>query len=431
MPVNSTPNNISYVSAGVPRGASPMGALIQDMRKATNVCFGGKLFLSTNYHGQPLICHAISSGRRDVVQELSKFYSSLRALPTVPFLTYSGSNDLGGGQVVFTFALGENFHSMRQIMNSEGHEKIGMQLFPKLVDILTKYYGKTAKYKDALCCISLDTVFMTPQGECLLLPLQCPNQDYPRGFPLEVGTDEADERTDLYTAALLTLQVISGCEYESRAEKKCMRPDMVPEYVKDCLCVFPSGRKNLAQTRNLIALEAQEAARVRTSKEAAKPGRRSKQVNGYDAAGNPIYDNGTPEEFKSAFSLRKPKAAPPIPDDEEEFDAPIPAGSKLNAIFAPLRNLRHIWAAPEEEISGTADYPTSPVNASPYTYHQPKKIHDLGEDAFDYFSSTRFGAGSDGAHTSQYIPDSSRQSSDPNSRESTYDCIILTDDDDD
>lgn len=420
MPVNTTPNNVSYVSVGVPRGVSPMGTLIQDMRKATNVCFGGKLFLSTNYHGQREICHAVSSAKREAVQELSRVYHAFNGLTTMPFLAYSGSRP-GDGQVIFTFALADNCRSMRQVMTANDHEEVGMQLFPKLVEILTKYENM-AEYKDALCCISLDTVFVTSRGEILLLPLQCPSQDYPRGFPLEAGTVEADERTDLYTAALLALQVVSGCEYESRAEKKRMCPELVPGYVMDCLCVFPSGRKTLAQARNLIAGEIKEAAEVH----AAKPDRHSRQVTGYDIAGNPIYDDA-PAEPKPFFGFHKVKAAPPV---QEEPEAPVHAGSRLNAIFAPLRNLRHIWAAPEEETSGTADYPAAPVSPAPRSFHQPKKLDDLGEDADDYFNSNRFGAASESEPTNRYAAGSRRYAYEPEDDGSSDDCVILTDDDD-
>ena len=424
MPVNSTPNNISYVSAGVPRGASPMGSLIQDMRKATNVCFGGKLFLSTNYHGQTLICHAVSSGKREVVQELSRVYHAFNELSTMPFLTYNGSRP-GDGQVIFTFALADGCRSMRQIMTDDDHEAVGMQLFQKLVEILTKY-KKMADYRYALCCISLDTVFMTSQGEILILPLQCPNQDYPRGFPLEAGTDEADERTDLYTSALLTLQVISGCEYESRAEKKRMCPELVPQYVMNCLCVFPSGRKTLDQTRNLIADETKEAAKALAARGADKHGRRARQVSGYDAAGNPIYDDA-PAEPKPFFGFHKAKASLPV---QEEREPEAPASAKFNAILTPLWNLRRIWAAPEDEISGTADYPAAPASPAPRTSHQPKRLDDLGEDAYDYFDPVRFSAGPASESTNRYVSGGRRQTYVPDDDRSSYDCVILTDEDD-
>lgn len=425
MPVNSTPDNASYVSVGVPRGASPMGSLYQDLRNATNVCFGGKLFLSKNYHNQTMICHAVSNPKREAIQELSQVYNAFNALTTMPFLTYKGSKPgpSGNGQVIFTFVLAENCRSMRQVMTSDDHAEIGMQLFPKLVDILTKYKNM-ADYKYALCCISLDTVFVTAQGEILLLPLQCPNRDYPRGFPLEAGTNEADERTDLYTAALLTLQVVSGCEYESRAEKKRMCPELVSGYVMDCLCVFPSGRKTLAQTRNLIAGESRDAAKTQAARADVKPPRRSRKPIGYDAAGNPIYDDA-PTEQKSFFRFHKAKSASPVP---EEPDAPAPTNIGINAILAPLQNLRHIWAAPEEETSGTADYPFVPSRPAPSTPRRARTLDGLEEDPSDYFVPTRFSTEAESNRTNHYAPGIRRQAREP--EDDTADCLILTDEDD-
>lgn len=370
--MNPNYNRITYGSAGYPRGYSPDSSLLQSLRTSSIPCLGGRLFRSPNQHDQPLICYALESSNKDLVNELSKTYHAFTRLPAACFVPYETSREVRTGLYVFKFALSKGMRSMRQIMESPEHEQLGDGLFQKLVELLFDYKeaaaqdaegnGNPAGSYAALCSISLDTVFMDQRGKLRLLPLQCQNGDYPRGFPLEAGTPEADELTDIYTAALLALQVVSGCEYESRSQHKRMCPERVPEWMMKCLCIFPSGRLNLAQCRNLIAQDAAEAAREQSG---STTGRRSNQSAARDALGNRIPAN------------KAPKPAPaPIPKADPEPSAAEPVPPENGSIFSRLHSLRHFWAVPEEQTSKTADFPRP---SAPPGSHQRTVLADLGE----------------------------------------------------
>lgn len=256
--------SISYGSAAFPLGYDEKvmlkDALAKARKEKTAVsCFGGLLFYAREHSGRKLICHAVRTTDQEYIQAVSAWYHMTRDKREVPFLTYNGSYNLDNGTVVFTFDVIEEFISMRQLMERDNHSKYGEELFRKLVNFIQLFKTKAGKDFTPLRSIHLDTVFMDTRGNLHLLPLLCLPSQYPIGFPLEVGTPEADERTDLYTAALLALQVSSGCEYECPSEGKRMDPELVPEVVMRCLCVFASGRDDLKSVINILAEGGKEA----------------------------------------------------------------------------------------------------------------------------------------------------------------------------
>lgn len=228
-------------SAGIPSGFSLPATLKQDMEKASISCFGGRVFTSRNQHSDALICHAIRITSVDQITKLSAWYHMTRHFRISSFLPYAGSVYVDD-YCVFTFDLYKNQTSLRKLM--EEPESIRMkrckQLFADLTDVILDYQKERGASYSPLCFLSLDTVFLDDLDRVSVLPLMCDNISFPRGYPLEAGTAEADETTDLYTAALLTLQVLSGCEYET-ADRK-MRLDLVPDCLRRCLNLFPSGR---------------------------------------------------------------------------------------------------------------------------------------------------------------------------------------------
>ena len=403
MPMTPINSNINFGSAAFPRGYNPVSVIIAAMRDCAIHCFGGELFHFRNQNDQEIVCHAITCGNSELLNKLSSLYHNLNRMHSIPFVHYDQSVSLPNGKMAFTFELSNDCRSMRQIMDSPDHAQIGSTLFPKLVALLDEYYMISGR-DSALCSLSLDTVFMDDRGRISLLPLQCQNLDYPRGFPLEVGTVEADERTDLYSAAMLTLQVVSGCEYESRTQHKRMLHEQVPDYLMMCLCAFPSCRPTLAQIKNEIAQEAAAAKAGQAGK--SRSGRREPVPT--DAAGNPIREPDAPKRKRSLFGRREESSqsaremprqpareevrqpAREMPREPLREEARQPAQEEHGAaapdsISSLLSNIRHFWAVPDAQVSNTFDFPRPTV---PHAPRQHTVIDDLGEGGY-----TRHNAG--------------------------------------
>lgn len=332
---------VNYGSASYPRDYSEAAVLKADMAKAHTACFGGKLFISKDHRGDTLICHAVRTTDRELIDDLSKWYHETKRLSGVRFLPYEHSTPLGNGQVAFLFDLNPDHISMRELMKRPDHQTLCADLFNKLVDFLWNYRREMGGTYQALCCISLDTVFMDQRGRIHLLPLVCDDIHFPKGYPLEAGTDEADESTDLYTAALLSMQVLSGCEYESRSTGKTMRMDLAPDALRDCLCIFPSRRPTLNEVRNML--------------------------------GGKSHAHNEPSHSRTTTSND------PQPSREGK---PGPLGF----LRRKLQNtsLRYVFGAPKEEVADTADYPRPPHDAP-----RPDRDPDDSRDDDDRSSASR------------------------------------------
>ena len=334
--------HVHHGSAGLPVNYNKRSVIKKAMadaqaRNECISCFGGQLFFDKDGYEAPVIRHVISCTDQELLKLLSCWYRAADRMRPVSFFPYLGSDNLGDGTVAYTFAVGRKVISMRQLMNRPDCKKHGSELFSKLVDFLCTYRDELTKQEMKsggyvpLLSISLDTVFMDADKNLYLLPLRSLNHQYPMGFPLEANTPEADERTDLYTAALLAVQVISGCEYESSREGRYMKLDELPETAKQSLCLFPSGRHSLNTVRNFLKQDETEEENEK------KPGGKEKPK---DPAGNPI---------------RPPRSAT-VEEDPEVADEEVETVRKsgVRGIVNRLLGWRNLAGS---RLGGTSGYP--------------------------------------------------------------------------
>lgn len=279
-------------SAGAPIGYNEENVLRKAMKENSRKCFGGKIFRYDSHVGMPMVCHAIPKSYKKVAfDKLSYWYNWTVANSVGNFLVYKNSKDIGD-YVCFKFSLNKGARSMREIMADPERAGLCKNLFTDLVVLLHNYSEDLEGGYAPLCAISLDTVYMDARGRLSILPLVCVNNEYPKGFPLEAGTDEMDDTTDLYTAALLTYQVLSGIEYEKPSENKRMKDLKEPEEMvycmKNCMDLFASKRFSL---REVYARLCTDAAPERENRQ---PGKKNRYPR--DDKGNRIYDSDEEEE---------------------------------------------------------------------------------------------------------------------------------------
>lgn len=282
----SIPTSQNLPSSSAPDGYSEVAVLLKAMKEKKHRCFGGWIVHSTDHAGFPVVSHAIRTSLiRDASTEMSRWYhwTTANGAGIFPAYAYSVS---AGDYTFFRFALSEGAISMREMMKNPEREGLCRNLFTDLVMLLHRYGQKceksAGKYRP-LCCISLDTVFMDPSGQVSILPLLCVNDEYPRGFPLEAGSEEMDDSSDLFTAALLTYQVLSGCEYEKCSEHKQMRVLKNPANMVDCmnqsLKLFASQRSSLREVYAQLTKEKTPPAEE--SRPSGKNPRRTRDTRDY------------------------------------------------------------------------------------------------------------------------------------------------------
>ena len=281
-------------SAGAPIGYSEGGVLLADLHANGRRCFGGWIFRSTNHSGYPIICHAVlTSSIKNEITKMSNWYRWTNANCAGLFPIYEGSVNIDK-YTFFKFAVGEGSRSMRQVMTDPERAGTCKNLFTNLVMLLHHYSqisGAILECYAPLCSICLDTVYMDKRGQLTVLPLLCINNEFPRGFPLEVGTEEVDDTTDLYTAALLTYQVLSGCEYEKRSENKSMHDLKYPENVMLCI----ESSMNLFASKRLALSEVYaQLTREKPTADAPKTAPK-KRYHPKDHYGNPIREDEDPK----------------------------------------------------------------------------------------------------------------------------------------
>jgi len=335
----------SYTSAGLPMGYDEKAVLREALENAKKdktavFCFGGLLFYTRNHSNTKLLCHAVRSTNHMYIRSLSSWYNKTKRMRRVPFLTYEHSTDLGNGTVVFTFSIEDTYFSMRQLMERSDHSKYGEPLFRKLVDFLVLFKDELNEGYMPLRSIHLDTVFLDERGHLYLLPLMCHPTQYPSSYPQDADNIDADERTDLYTAALLALQVSSGCEYECAAENKRMAPELVPEVVMSCLFPFSSGRYDLRSVVNIL----------NPSKDNEEKSQ-EKTVNRRNPQGDVIRSNRWGRQNREQ------------PEEAYE-DKPADRGSVATTLAGIAKSIFsinpfHFIASPADQISRTADHPAA------------------------------------------------------------------------
>lgn len=322
-------------SAGLVYGYDGAERLRQDMEENGVEAFGGTLFTSTNHHDQPLICHAIRCEDEKAISELSKFYNDLDAERIEGLLHYAHMEYMEDDLVAFKFSLGKNDRCVRMLLDTDIRKDCCKDLFPKLVDILDGYYQVVGSKNMPLRAFSLDTVFVDQNGRVGVMPVFGVGKQFPKGYPLEAATEEADDRTDLFAAALLSLQVLSGCEVETA--KKKMAPELLPEIGKQCLCIYPSGRPDLETVK--AALAGKPAAGAAYSAQQDKKEEETGAKTAYPW-GREAQKTKVPPRKETTFNQQK--NANPMAD----------AWGALQNMF-DIRFGRYI--APKSQVGGTAD----------------------------------------------------------------------------
>lgn len=259
---DTSPEDVVHFTA--PSKRSSHGAVVaysdivhrlrQDFQKPDGInCFGGRLYRSLNEHNTPILVHAIENLTKEQSDTLVNKWHYVLSGKMSQFLIYDHSYELGSS-VAITFRIPEDYKSLRELMKDPAAAKYAGTLFKKLIDFLHDYQQYLKGQYYPLCALSLDTVFMDAGHNLHVLPLRSFSNSYPVCYPGEAGKSSADITTDMYTAALVALQFMSGCEYETdgKTMNKCTN---VP-CLMDCLALFQSWRPSLQTVRHQLAQSA-------------------------------------------------------------------------------------------------------------------------------------------------------------------------------
>ncbi len=219
----------------------------KDMKLARS-CFGGKLFRSKNNYGNPVLVFAVADHDPETDMKHRGWYNAISSYAKLGFCPYDRSYK-AKTYTFYTFSIPGNVMSLRELMeNPENHSK-GVAIFKLLVRFLRSYrdnYPHNGNYIP-LCCLSLDTVFFSTGGSDHrphILPLKAVRNHYPEYYPGEVCGPHADLSTDLYTAALVATQLLSGQESEG-LDGKAMYSDDATVSIRQCLAPFRTWRPTL------------------------------------------------------------------------------------------------------------------------------------------------------------------------------------------
>lgn len=339
--------------------------LLKDMNGPTAIkTMGGVIFHSTDHHDMPLLCFAVEEPTEDEVTSADNWYRYLKRLELPGLMSYEGFCCVEK-QVVFTFLYsGDDTVSLRYLLDNPKMKDRAPEILLHLVRFLDVYREEMKTRNKSvpgntyipLCCISLDTVFLTPKQDLRILPLRAYRNDFPRYFPNEAGKEYADVTTDLYTAVNLSVQLMSGCEEEGSNGNRMQENARLP-FLRMCLAPYTSWRPTLKRVRDELeaALDVKEAVR----KETPRP-----QKEAYrDPSGNIVRDDGRKSGDAEKFLVQ---------DNPLREVADNVIGTVYNAFRGVMDHIRE----PIKDRTGTARMGSNDFNAGDdYDSDRPQKIN--------------------------------------------------------
>lgn len=234
-------------------GQNPLSSAIHSSSSIN--CFGGKLLRHNDRHGNPLISHAVQAMTGSEADAAEFRYRLFNRIPSASFIRFAGSHR-ADDYTVFTFEIAPREQSLRELMGSpQGCPLDAVGLMRQLTALVHRYQNILTSRQEPympLCCLSVDTVYVSPSGTIRILPLTAANNQYPIELPREAGTGQACIQTDIYSIAYLSTIV--------RSSDPCAPAEPEIPIIAHCLKPFPAWRPNAVQVLRALKPDDQESA---------------------------------------------------------------------------------------------------------------------------------------------------------------------------
>lgn len=258
--IRHTPKRAAEKDCGSPGGGdqgSPdkrdCDDLLQQLRSSDTVrCFGGWLLRSTDLFGAPILRFVVKGMSERDVEAAEEHYSRMGRMGSIGMVHRTGSRPLTVGEyTVFDFEVGTGEKTIREHFDEgKPFRRDPVRFFAALVKFLRRYgsaLNREGHDYRPLNCLSKETVLIDQEDHIKLIPLQAWGKEYPVEIPREVAAGEkADERSDLYAAAFLTVEVSSS----GRSDRRLVEPDC--EAVVRCLKAIRDCRPDLTEAMQLL-----------------------------------------------------------------------------------------------------------------------------------------------------------------------------------
>lgn len=287
---------------------------------------GGRLFRRTDSYNFPIISFAVPDMTEVEVQRANDRYVKLcRRYPNL-FLSHDPNAVTSvSNYTVFDFVIGASEFTLGERKRANSLYKQPADLLMRyLVDYLCAYstaQGQLGLPYDPLCCLSLETIIMSETGAVKVLPLLSHRRNFPVEMPSEVALNMADERSDLYSAAYVVVEMISASRSDGRLEE----PKSL--IIQNCIKTIQDWRPGLAEAYEYVrASGGSGGPRIHTDAN-------GNAVNGGQGGGNPAK-----QPHENPFQVAKDKIAKfltPDPAVQAQNDATAPPSHAQKKGFAP------------------------------------------------------------------------------------------------
>lgn len=204
--------------------------------------FDGRFFRAQDEMGNSVIRLVMENMSASEMKSAEDWYRQLGMIGT-GFLHRAGTSArMEDGCAVFDFEIRPHTYSLGELYRQK---KLGTQnaerIMRQLNNLITEYRKARMdvglQYR-ALNCLSLDTVFLDQDNRLTVLPVYYNGRNYPVEIAREamVAGRRSDERSDLYAAAYVAVEVYSN----SNGDKPLLKPES--EVIQACLQVIPDWR---------------------------------------------------------------------------------------------------------------------------------------------------------------------------------------------
>lgn len=251
MDIRALKNQVSesaalHAAVGTPPVDSGLLRLIRSEESVH--CFGGYLFRRENPQYGHVICFAVENMSKEDALNADKWYNLFGRMSHLGILHRTASAPIQvNNYTVFEFVASACDKSIREHLQAvepmrTSHELLMEQLVRFIHDYSLELKQYNYEKYVALCCLSKDTILIDPNGRMKVLPLRANRGIYPIEIPQEVTACEpADERSDLFSAAYLAVEVYS----KNRNCAQLTEPDS--DIIRNCLKAIHDWRPSLSE----------------------------------------------------------------------------------------------------------------------------------------------------------------------------------------
>lgn len=225
--------------------------LLRQIRQAGVSCFGGRLFRGTDAFGDPIVRFAVPGMDAEDVKNAEEHYSMMGRMSALGMAHRTNTPpQTVQHYTVFDFEIGSEEYTLRELHDSgRPFRRNPETVFRAMVQLLRRYRAELAKmgrdYR-SLNCLTRETVILDADNNLKLIPLYTTGSDYPIEIPREVTAGGGDERSDLYAAAYVAVEVHSA----GRSDGRLVEPDCAP--IVRCLKTIRDCRPDLDEVQLML-----------------------------------------------------------------------------------------------------------------------------------------------------------------------------------